>query len=226
MNLPSGFGERLNRFRKYARMTKAWSLARRYLVIGAFDGVLTILGMILGYYFSGEIINPKIIFTSGVAASAALGLSSAWGAWEAESAERSLEICQMEHALLRNLEGSINQEAANFAVTWTSFVHGVSPIPAGILPLIPFFFADPLPSMLMTNELLHMLAIIVYRTYPLANPMSSITISATAIALGVLFVLGVFLGRTARKNIIKAGLRMILAGVVTAAISLLIGAAH
>ncbi len=54
-------------------MTNAWSLARRYLVIGAFDGVLTMLGMILGYYFSGEILNSKIIFTTGIAASVALG---------------------------------------------------------------------------------------------------------------------------------------------------------
>jgi hypothetical protein len=94
LKLSFDFKERLERFRKYARMTNAWSLARRYLVIGAFDGVLTILGMILGYYFSGEIINTKIISTTGVAASIALDLSSAWGAWEAERCEKSLEIRQ------------------------------------------------------------------------------------------------------------------------------------
>ncbi len=226
MKLSFDFKERLERFRKYARMTNAWSLARRYLVIGAFDGVLTILGMVLGYYFSGEIINSKIIFTTGVAASIALGLSSAWGAWEAERCERSLEICQMEQALLRDLDGSITKDAANFAVVWTSFVHGISPIPAGILPLIPFLFADTLPSILTSNEVIYWASIAIYQIFPLTNPMLPPTITASALALIVLFCLGAFLGKTAKRNLVKAGLRLVLAGVVTAVFSLLIGAVH
>ena len=61
---------------------------------------------------------------------------------------------------------------------------------------------------------------------PLTNPMLTPTISASAIALTILFVLGVFLGKTSKRNLVIAGLRMVLAGVVTAVFSLLIGAVH
>jgi VIT family len=64
-------------------------IARRYFVIGAFDGALTIMGVILGAYAAGEL-TKNLVLVAGSATAIALSVSSAVGAYEAERIESSI----------------------------------------------------------------------------------------------------------------------------------------
>ncbi|MFX1318028.1 MAG: VIT1/CCC1 transporter family protein [Promethearchaeota archaeon] len=181
----------------YWRITDLGSLTRRYIVIGAFDGALTIVAIVLGALAAmmlfGAIIEPldvKILISAGLAAAVGLAISSGWGAYEAERMERKLEIKNLEQQLHRPLDGCMVDSAVRFATVWASFIHGFAPIPAAILPLVPL--------------------ILIPFDFMLAG------IISVFITMVFLFVLGLWMGHFAKANLIAGGLRMALAGVVTA----------
>ncbi|MFX0062995.1 MAG: VIT1/CCC1 transporter family protein [Candidatus Hermodarchaeota archaeon] len=194
----------MNRIREYSQMTGVWSLSRRYAVIGAFDGVLTILGMVVGAYFGHmqtghlETLDIPLLVTAGVAAAFALGISSGWGAFEAEIAENIVEFKEIEHMMVRELNGTIREHAKRFATIVSSLVHGIAPIPAGIIPLVPLVFLEGINALYMS----------------------------VILSMMVLFLIGIFLGYVSKRNLLYCGFRMILAGIVTAFVSILLGASH
>ena len=81
-------------------------IARRYFVTNLFDGVLTALGLALGYYFAGGQ-HASTLLVSALAVSFGLGLSGFVSSYLTEVAERRREIIEMEKALLRKLSGTI-----------------------------------------------------------------------------------------------------------------------
>ena len=56
--------------------------------MNAFDGTLTIMGVVIGAHFSG-VTNPHIVITAGIGGSVAMGISGVSGAYLAERAERN-----------------------------------------------------------------------------------------------------------------------------------------
>ncbi len=78
----------MSRLRFQVELTRSGTIARRYLVIGAFDGALTILGVIPGAYVAEAAVHPelatKLILGAGFAGGIAPAVSSAVGAYEAE----------------------------------------------------------------------------------------------------------------------------------------------
>ncbi len=191
----------------YWRMTELGSLTRRYIVIGAFDGALTIVAIVLGalaaVVFFGNIISPfdvRLLVNASVAAAIGLAISSGWGAYEAERVERKLEIHQLEIQMQRPMDGCLVNSAVRFATIWASFIHGFAPLPAAILPLIPLMI---LPANFLVA--------------------AAFSVSITMIFL---FILGVWMGRIANSNMIVGGLRMVLAGVVTGLILVVLAAIY
>lgn len=77
-----------NIFSSFARLYKlsdAGPITRRYLVIGVFDGALTVLGIILGAYLvhgGSETAAVSAVIGTSAGGIIALGISSAWGAYE------------------------------------------------------------------------------------------------------------------------------------------------
>ncbi|MFX1565300.1 MAG: VIT1/CCC1 transporter family protein [Promethearchaeota archaeon] len=194
-------------WRLYWRMTDLGSLTRRYIVIGAFDGALTIVAIVLGALAAvvlfGNIISPldvRLLVNAGVAAAIGLAISSGWGAYEAERVERKLEIQQLEQQMQRPMDGCMVDSAVRFATIWASCIHGIAPLPAAILPLIPL--------MILPFDFL------------LGGAIS------VAITMLFLFVIGVWMGRIANASMIAGGLRMVLAGVVTALILVALAAIY
>jgi predicted membrane protein (TIGR00267 family) len=191
--------KRMQKLRFHFELTKSGAIARRYFVIGAFDGALTILGVILGAYVTEGHIHPDLakhlILGAGFAGGIALAVSSTVGAYEAERVEHVLNHQQLEKAMLRPVEGS-RKEAIKTSIGISAMVHGVAPLLAAFVPLIPFFF--------MTLD--------------------EAVVTAICLTIGFLFVLGAYLGSLIKEMIVYTGLRFVIAGLGTSIILILIGA--
>jgi len=178
------------RIREYSEITDLGPIARRYFVIGAFDGALTILGIIVGAGAAGVGDAEKtIVLTASVSAAIALAVSSAVGAFEAERVEKKLDIRSLERAMLSRLSEE-HRGAFRFAAYTSAFVHGVAPLIAAVPPIVPFLllpFREAIPV-------------------------------AVVLTLAFLFAMGAYLGSLVRERIVYTGLRFIAAGLATAAV--------
>jgi len=184
------------RLREYDEITNVRPIIRRYFVIGAFDGALTVLGIIIGASAVGTLEEHKaLVLSASFGATIALAVSSAVGAYEAERVEKKLDIRTIERAMLARLSEE-HQEAFRFAAILSAIIHGIAPLIAGLLPIIPFIFLDARTA----------------------------TIAAIGITLVILFVLGAYLGNLIRERVFMTGLRFAAAGIGTAVILWLLGA--
>jgi len=182
--------------REYDEITNVRPIIRRYFVIGAFDGALTVLGIIIGASAFGDLEAHKaLIVSASIGAAIALAVSSAVGAYEAERVEKKLDIRTIERAMLARLSEE-HREAFRFAAILSAIVHGIAPLIAALLPVIPFAFLDA----------------------------DTATIAAIVITLAILFVLGVYLGNLVRERVLMTGLRFVAAGIGTAIVLWLLGA--
>jgi predicted membrane protein (TIGR00267 family) len=187
---------RIKKFREYSDLTDLGALSRRYFIIGTFDGALTILALIIGAYASSA--SGDLIFAAGLAMGIGLGVSSFFGAYESERIERRIELKKLERQMLTKMKGTIHEDATKFAILWSSFVHGISPMIASWIPIIPFLFLD----------------------------VKSAMFTAVIIAFLILFITGMYLGRTGKKGMITYGLRFLFIGVITAVFIAFISALH
>lgn len=192
------FSGYLRILRSYLRLTRSGAIARRYFVIGAFDGALTILGVIIGAYVSQGQAHPDLakhlILAAGFAAGIALSISSTVGAYEAERVEHLLQHHQIEKAMLRPVEGD-RVDAMRVSISVSALAHGVAPLVAAFVPLLPFYFMN----------------------------LNDAVVTAIVVTLGFLFALGAYLGSLIREMIVYTGLRFVLAGLATAIILIFVG---
>ena len=188
----------LQKYREYSQLVNIGEIARRYFAMNAFDGVLTIIGVLMGNFTAG-VEQARIVVTTGLATCVAMGISGLWGAYLTEAAERRRELLELEEYTLSELEDTLIGEASRAAVVIVAVVDGLSPFLAALIVLIPFFIPQVFPSMDFTYFV------------------------AIGLALVALFALGVFLGRISRRNILVYGLRTVIAGVISIGISLLLG---
>jgi predicted membrane protein (TIGR00267 family) len=183
--------KRLGRFRTYLEVSSALEIARRLLVMNAFDGILTIIGVVVGAHFSG-VTDPKVVITTGVGGSIAMDISGASGAYLVERAERRRDLKKLEAAMLRNLEDSQYARVSKAAAVAIALVDGLSPAAADFFVVVPYF-------------LLPILGLIVDTAF----------YASLLVGLAVLFILGTFLARVSDERPIFSGIQMILVGIVT-----------
>ena len=195
MNSLRRFSERLQR---YDQLVNISEIARRYFAMNAFDGVLTIIGVLMGNFTAG-VEDARIVVTTGLATCVAIGISGLWGAYLTEAAERQREILELEGYTLTDLQDTTLGKASRTAVVIVALVDGIAPFLAALIVLIPFFFPQLFPSLRWTY------------------------LTAIALALISLFGLGAFLGHISRRNIAIYGLRTVIAGGISIVISLLLG---
>jgi predicted membrane protein (TIGR00267 family) len=185
---------RIKRFREYLRLSGVAGISRRYFVLNSFDGAMTMLGIILGASATGHA-DPKFVIGAGLGASFAMGVSGFSGAYLTERAERKGRLRRLRRAMLSDLRSTVHAKASFAASIWAALIDGTSPAIAAAMPMIPY-------------------ALTLFQIAPswLAFPVSMLSILAT------LFVLGAFLGKISRENVLMAGLRMLAVGLVTAVI--------
>ena len=189
----------LEKFRFYLRLTGVSAISRRYFVMNAFDGALTALGVIIGAWTSGPV-QPKTIIGAGLGVSLAMGISGFSGTYFAERAERLKKLEELEKSLLMDLDNSVHVKAQRTAMIWAALVDALSPSLAAVIAILPFIFAH----------------------YGLISINDAVIISFLLILL-VLFMIGVYLGKISRERVIISGIRIMIVGIITAAIIMLLG---
>jgi len=187
---------KLREFGEYRRLAAVDEIGRRYLAMNAFDGILTMIGVVMGSYVAG-VLEPRVVLATGLATSLAMGVSGLWGAYMTESAERQHELHDLEQAMLTDLHDTRQARASRFAVVVVAIIDGLAPLLAGAAVLVPFLFAGWAGK-------------------------ETCYATSLGVALVMLFGLGAFLARVARTNLLRSGIRMIVAGLVCVVLSLLL----
>lgn len=190
----SPFRRRLKTWREYMEIANVGEIARRYFAMNAFDGVLTIIGVLMGNWV-GDVHDARVVIVTGMSTSMAMGISGLWGSYLTESAERRHDLEELEEYTLTDLSDTRIGRASRMAAVIVAIVDGLSPLLASTLVLTPFFFAHLFPTLAWA-----------YWT-------------AIGLALATLFGLGVFLGRVSKENLLVSGLKTLIAGVVSIALS-------
>jgi predicted membrane protein (TIGR00267 family) len=185
------------KLRYYSELSEVGEIARRYFAMNAFDGILTITGVLAGS-FAARVVEPAVIATTGLSTAAAMGISGLWGAALTETAERRRALNELEQATLSSLRGTQLAKASRFAIGVVALADALAPVISATLVLTPFFLAGELID-LRTAYLL-----------------------AFGMAFAMLFALGAFLGAVARQNLVVAGLKTLSAGLLSLGFGLLL----
>jgi predicted membrane protein (TIGR00267 family) len=184
---------------EYDSLARIGEIARRYFAMNAFDGVLTIIGVLMGNMTAG-VQEPRIVVSTGLATCVAMGVSGLWGAYLTEAAERERDLVELGRFTLTDLNETRIGRASRAAVVTVALVDGLSPFLAALIVLIPFFVAGLFPG-------------ITWAYY-----------ASLGTALITLFGLGLFLGRVSRGNLVIYGAKTVVAGVISILISFLLKA--
>ena len=174
------------------RLTRSHDIVRRYFIVNGFDGALTMLGLIMGFLFS-DTIEITVILNACLGAAIALGMSGMSSAYVSESAERHRELGNLEEAMISDLHDSAHGEAARRVPWLIALVNGFAPLIISLLILIPLFISRS----------------------GIVLPVSPLYI-AILIALFLIFLLGVFLGRIANISWFRSGIQTLIVASITA----------
>ena len=203
---PTLEGGRIQRVMRALELTKGVEIARRYLAMNAFDGALTMLGLILGGLIT---INPALpddaslqfnaILLAAAGTSIAMAISGFSGSYLTETAERDREVEEIGKAMLSDMSDSMYAKATRTTSVVVALVDGASPAVAAFIIIIPLFFV---PGGYLGYRMAFYLAI--------------------AICMALLFSLGLFLGAVSKKNMWSYGIRTLFAGIMTAILMFII----
>jgi predicted membrane protein (TIGR00267 family) len=197
LNLFGRLSQGIDSLREYERIAGFWQIARRALANNAFDGVLTMVGVVMGQWVGG-IESAATVILTGIATSISIGVSGLWGAYLAESAERGRELAELEKISLTDLGETKIGRASRVAVIVVSLVDGLSPLLSSLIVLTPFFFVA------------------------LVGDIAVSYVVSMGLALVCLFGLGMFLGHISGRSLIGYGIRTAIAGVVAIVITRLL----
>lgn len=175
--------------KNYLRISGAGGILRRYFVMNAFDGALTIFGVILGAYVVG-ISDFSLVVSIGIATSIAVGISGVWSAFLTETAERKRELKSLEKSLHRKLKGTDIERAFTATTYLTAAVNGFSPFIAAIIILAPFILA------------------------PSGFSAKSVYLFSFILAATVFMLLGAYLGKVSKENILLSAIKLLTAGII------------
>jgi predicted membrane protein (TIGR00267 family) len=185
----------LQKYLRYLQITEADEILRRYFVINTFDGLLVMMGILMGTYVGG-VRDPKVLISATIGAAVAMGVSGFFGVYMSEKAERRLDMEEAKN------ERGYDRETYEYAIihvpVWAGIVDGLSPVIAIAIAVSPFGLSR----------------------YSALGYTTAMGISVLLI-LTMLFALGLFLGRISKGRAIVSGLKMVTVGLVTALLSFL-----
>jgi len=179
------------------------TIGRRYFVVNGFDGALTMLGILIGFY-QADNTSTSIILSACFGAAIALGVSGFSSAYISESAERKLELKELESAMATTLDDSAHAQAARLSPAIIALINGLSPLALSLLIMVPLWLVESSPE-----------------HFNIYNYMGPVELSIIT-ALAILFFLGIFLGKISGQFWLISGLRTLLIALLTGAIILIL----
>jgi len=181
----------IKRILRLAEFSEGAGIARRYFVVNGFDGALSMLGIITGFYLGGST-DYDIVVGACIGGAVALFMSGNSSAYISESAERQRELAEIEQAMARDLSDTDHGRAARWTPWVIGVVNGLSPLIIALLIILP----------------------IVLHIGGLQFPWSPLLTSMTT-GMTLMFLLGVFLGRIGGGHWLLSGGKALLVGLVT-----------
>lgn len=170
----------------------------RYFVRGLVDGSLSCLGVVIGASAAIGLAAPAkwIIISAGLGGGIANGLSNILGAYMAEKAVVYKRFEEVEKAMLKSkaVRDSEVGERRIRKIYSSGIMDGLATILGALLPVIPFFIIG-------ANLALW---------------------ASVGLTLGLLFVLGAYVGKISKENLMLSGIKMAAFGAVAAVIAALI----
>lgn len=188
----------LNQAKLLISISRTNDIVRRYFVVNGFDGALTMLGMIIGFLISATE-DLTVVMNACLGAAIALGMSGLSSAYVSEVAERKHALDKLEKAMISDLSDTAHGEAARWVPLWIALVNGAAPLFISLLILLPLWLSAA----------------------GIALPVSPFYI-AIAVAMMLVFLLGVLLGRIADISWLRSGVQTLLVALVTVALIYLI----
>jgi predicted membrane protein (TIGR00267 family) len=182
----------------FLKITQSRTIVRRYFVVNGFDGGLTMLGIIMGFYVS-ENASSTVVINACLGAAVALTVSGLSSAYISETAERRIELKALENAMVSDLTGSAHGKAASLIPALIAMVNGLAPLFISLCIISPLWLA----------------------IHGIALPIEPLKASI-AIAFIIIFLLGVFLGKISGAFWLWAGIRTLLIALATCAIIMLL----
>ena len=189
----------LEQIKTLLEISHSEEIVRRYFVVNGFDGALTTLGLIMGFYVSDRV-DLAVVITSCLAAALALGMSGVSSAYSSEAAERRRTLVQLEKAMVTSLNESHHARAAIWIPWLVALVNGIAPLLIALIIIIPLWLA-------------HSGMVLALGPLP----------AAMAVALVIIFLLGVFLGRVGGTFWLWSGLQSLAVALVTVGLIYLVG---
>ncbi|NOZ11877.1 MAG: hypothetical protein GXP09_12680 [Gammaproteobacteria bacterium] len=188
---PSAAAIKLKQIKILLEISHSGEIMRRYFVVNGFDGALTMLGLIMGFYVSNRV-DLAVVITTCLATALALGMSGISSAYISEAAERRRTLAQLEKAMVTSLDESHHARAVIWIPWLVALVNGIAPLLIALIIIAPLWLArsgmvlapGPLPT-------------------------------AMAVALLIIFLLGVFLGRVGGTFWLWSGLQSLAVALVT-----------
>lgn len=185
----------IDKIKTQLRLTHGLEIARRYLAMNAFDGVLPVLGILMGGLIVMTHQDPVLVYETTLLAiigsSFAMFVSGITSSYLTEGAERKRDILDLEKSLLTNLDGSAIAEASRTTTIVVSLINGLSPAISALVTIFPL--ALPIFN-IVSIELAFIISLIV--------------------GIVILFILGMFLGKIAKTNRIVYGIKTLAAGFI------------
>ena len=174
-------------------LNQAENIARRYFVTNGFDSALTMLGLLVGFYSTGNV-PEEIAVKVCLGAAVALAMSALSSTYLSETAERKRELQKLEAALLHSLDTSDHARASSVVPVMVAMVSGLSPFLISVIIMLPLWLSE--------------------NNFFTVSPY----LAASGVAFLVIFLLGILLGRLSQQFWLWAGVRTLLVALATAGI--------
>jgi len=192
-----------DRMMHHLQLTEGTEIARRYFAMNAFDGILPVVGIIMGGFISLVNQEPRFVFATvllgSIGTAIAMFISGISSSYLTEQAERKRAVKELGKSMLADMSHTIYAEASRTTTLIVSVINGISPTLAALGTISPMFLS----------------------TLGILDPVIAMYLSIVA-GLILLFSLGLFLGKISKVNIWISGLKTLSAGFLTVLMMLVI----
>jgi predicted membrane protein (TIGR00267 family) len=168
----------------------------RYLILGTIDGLLAVLGIIVG--LATVTTDSSLIIKAALGGGLALCMTNGIGSYLAETAVEYGRISSVEKAMLGDLRDTRIEKLARRKIRRDSIIHGGTSLAGSLIPIAPFFFLGGWTAV----------------------------VASVALCLATLVALGLYSGSVSGQSYIMSVVRMVGLGALIVIVCSLLGLGH